>query len=344
MGSVGEGESMLTLIESAMEKVHAQGALQARLEKSWRNREKRVVVWRPDSRQITVHHNGRYWFGSLPLNDDGSTPRYWNPFGEYRASGNLQIAVELNVPTDSNSKRVSGFFAKDAETGVVYLMHDGGVGGGRKGVGQKAFLAWSDSKLVPVADAEGDFRLGIIVAPVDAKDTASDIARFVQSTIEFKDAVKRGEAHTPQARAAQRRFDDYFDEFSGKKRRRRVKEMEYISRHGDIVRALRKWRQQTLKADEKFVKDAYVDLGVQSRDTLREIYEVKSSCERQALYTAIGQIVVHDDSPRGGCKRFLVLPDDETIPGDVTRALTRSGISLVRFALQGDRVRVLKAT
>ena|SRR6267378_1460924 len=223
-------------------------------------------------------------------------------------------------------------------------MHDGGVGGGRKGVGQKAFLAWSDSKLVPVADADGDVRLGIIVARIDANDTASDIARFVERTIEFKAAVKRGETNTPEARAAQRRFGDYFDEFSGKKRRRRVKEIEYISRHGDIVRALRKWRQRTLGADEKLVKDAYVDLGAQSRDALRELYEVKSSCERQALYTAIGQIVVHDGSPSGSCKRFLVLPNDEKVPGDVTRALTRSSISLIRFELQGDKVHVLKPT
>ncbi len=335
---------MLTLVESTMEKVRAQRALQSRLERSWRRREQRVVVWRPDSRQITIHHNGRYWFGSVPPNEDDLTPRYWNPLGEYRASGNLQIFVELNVPTASNSKRVSGFFAKDPQTGIVYLVHDGGVGGGRKGVGQKAFLAWSDSKLVPVADADGDVRLGIIVAPIDAKDTASDIARFVERTIEFKAAVKRGETNTPQARAAQRRFGDYFDEFSGKKRRRRVKEIEYISRHGDIVRALRKWRQRTLEADEKLVKDAYVDLGVQSRDALRELYEVKSSCERQALYTAIGQIVVHDGSPSGSCKRFLVLPNDEKVPGDVTRALTRSSISLIRFELQGDKVHVLKPT
>jgi len=140
------------------------------------------------------------------------------------------------------------------------------------------------------------------------------------------------------------RFGDYFDEFSGKKRRRRVKEIKYISRHGDIVRALRKWRQRTLEAHEKLVKDAYVDLGVQSRDALRELYEVKSSCERQALYTAIGQIVVHDGSPSGSCKWFLVLPNDETVPGDVTRALTRSSISLIRFELEGDKVHVLKPT
>ena len=180
------------------------------------------------------------------------------------------------------------------------LGYDGGVGGGQKGVGQTAFLAWSDSKLVPVADSEGDVRLGVIVAPIDAKETASDIARFLQRTIEFKAAVRRGETNTAQARAEQRRFRDYFEEFSGKKRRRRIKEIEYISRHGDIVRALRKWRQRTLGASEKFVKDAYIDLGVRSGDALRELYEVKSSCERQTLYTAIGQIVVHDDSSSGG--------------------------------------------
>lgn len=100
---------------------------------------KATLVWRPDRRQITVHHNGRYWFGSIPPNEDDLTPRYWNPLGEYRANGNLQIAVELNVRTDSNSKRVSGFFAKDTQTGQVYLMHDGGVGGGRKGSAKPRF-------------------------------------------------------------------------------------------------------------------------------------------------------------------------------------------------------------
>jgi len=245
---------MLTLVESKVEKVRAQRALQSRLERSWPRQEKRVVVWRPASRQITVHHKGRYWFGSVAPNDDDLTPRYWSPLGEYRANGTLQISVELNVPTSSNSRRVSGFFAKDTQTGQVYLMHDGGVGGGRKGVGQTAFLAWSDSKVVPVADIEGDVRLGIIVAPIDAKNTASDIARFLQRTIDFKAAVKRGEMNTPQARAAQRRFGNYFNEFSGRKRRGRIKEIECISRHGEIVSALQKWRQRTLKASEKFVK------------------------------------------------------------------------------------------
>ncbi|MHC6156566.1 hypothetical protein ACVSQB_32920 [Bradyrhizobium elkanii] len=330
---------MLNLIKSTMEKIDAQDRLEARLQKAWREQEKRVVVWRPDSRRMTVHHNGRYWYGSLPLGEkEVSIPRRWYPFGEYRESGNLEIAVELNIPW-KNDRRVSGFFAKDAETGAVYLMHDGGVGGGRKGVGRTAFLAWSNLEPVRVA-GEDDIRLAVVVAPVDASSTAADVARFVQLAIDFKEAAARGETTTPQALAAQRRFGKYFDEFAGKKRRRRLEEIEYISRHGDIVRAVHDWRERTLRSNEKIFKDGYVDLGVQAGGVLREIYEVKSSCERQALYTAIGQVVVHDDSANGDCKRFLVLPDGEAIPADVARALTRADISLIRFTFRGEKVRL----
>lgn len=333
---------MLMLIESRKEKREAHEKLQARMEKAWHYRETRVVAWRPDSRRMTIHHNGKYWFGSFPPNQDDATPRYWDPFGVYHESGNLQIAVELNVPTNSNGRRVSGFFARDAETGVAYLMHDGGVGGGQKGVGRTAFLAWSDSKLMPVTNTQGEIRPGIVVGPVDSGSTAADVARFVQKAIDFKEAVRRGETTTPQARVAQRRYGEYYDEFSGKKRRRRVEEIEYISRHGDIVAALHDWRLRKLKVDEKIFKDRYVDLGVQTRGTTQEIYEVKTGCDRQSLYAAIGQVVVHDESPNGDCKRFLVLPDGDAVPGDVTRALTRADISLVRFALRGDRVRIVE--
>lgn len=333
---------MLTLIESLRAKNEAMAKLRARLEKAWDHRERRVVVWRPDSRTLTVHHNGKYWFASLAPNKDDLTPRFWNPFGEYRAAGNFQIAVELNVPTASNSGRVSGFFATDAETGSAYLMHDGGVGGGRKGVGRTAFLAWSDSRLVPVVDQQGDIRLGIVVAPVDAESTSSDIARFVQKTIDFKEAVVNGETETEQARAAQQRYGEYFDEYAGKKRRRRIKEIEYISRHGDIVRALRDWRAIKLRDGERVFKDSYVDLGVRAGGELREIYEVKTSCERQSLYSAIGQIVVHDNSLDGHCGRFLVLPNDDIIPEDVESALLRARISLIRFVLHDDGIQLLE--
>ncbi|WP_340116160.1 hypothetical protein [Pelagibius sp. 7325] len=331
---------MLTLIESRKEKREASDELRARLESAWRARETRIVTWRPGSQRMSIHHNEKYWYKSSLISPDKGIRRYSHSFGPYRDNGNLQISVEFNVPTDANSRKVSGFFARDSQTGATYLMHDGGVGGGKAGVGRKAFLAFSDCKLVSVADLQGDTRLGIIVTPIDSVRSAANIARFIEMVVSFKNAVRKGETTTPQARAAQRRYGDYYDEFSGRKRRQRVKELEYVSRHGDIVRALRSWRMQSMAPHERVFKDVFADLGVRVKGDTCEIYEVKTSCDRQSLYAAIGQIIVHDDSSNQTCKRFLVLPDDGLIPDDINRALVRSRIALIRFVFQGDAVQI----
>jgi len=338
----GTKRRMLTLIESAKEKAAAHRTLQTQLEKAWPSREMRVIAWRPDSRRMMIHHNGRFWFGSLSPNPKDTTPRYWDPYGEYRENGNLQITVEINVPTKSNERRASGFFARNRETEAAYLMHDGGVGGGRQGVGRAAFLAWSDAKLMPVLDSHGDKRFGLVIASLESGNAANDISRFVQRVLDFKEAVKNGETTTPQARRAQQSYEDYYDEFMGKKRRRQIDEIEYISRHGDIVRALRNWRRRTAEPSDKIVKNAYIDLGIQSKGLLKELYEVKTGCDRQSLYSAIGQVIVHDDGQDGRCKRFLVLPNADHIPDDLARALTRARISILRFEIRGDEVRILE--
>ena len=120
-----------------------------------------------------------------------------------------------------------------------------------------------------------------------------------------------------------------------------MEEIEYISRHGDVVRALREWRMRTIKAHERPVKNVYLDLGIESHGAIRELYEVKTACDRPSLYAAIGQLLVHDVSRDGACKRFLVLPYDETVPGDVADALARMKVELVRFALRGEEVRIV---
>lgn len=331
---------MLTLVGSQREKIAAEKELQEYLKQVWREHETRTVAWRPDSRTMRIYHNGKFWFASGSPAPNDRIPRYWVPFGEYRENGNLQITVEINISVSSNDRRISGFFARDTQTGIVYLMHDGGVGGGRMGVGRLAFLSWATPKLVPVVDTEGNERQGIVVAPLMAKTIGDDIARFVQTALDFKQAAKRGETISVEASEAQRTYNDYYDEFSGTKRRQRVREIEYISRHGDIVRSLSDWRQRTIRPNEKITKNAYIDLGVRVHGDLTEIYEVKTNCERQTLYSAIGQLLVHE-APTGASRRFVVLPAGDSIPSDVNHAFNRADISLIRFKLAGEHVRIL---
>jgi hypothetical protein len=191
-------------------------------------------------------------------------------------------------------------------------------------------------------NSDGDLRPSIVVAPVDGANTAEAIGRFVQQALNFKRAVANGETNTPEARQAQQTYKDYYDEFSGKKKRRRMAEVEYISRHGDIVRALHSWRNLSPEEERRSIKNAYIDLGIIAGDVLTELYEVKTNCERQTLYSAIGQMLVYDERGDNRCRRVLVLPKNEPTPDDITRALQRANISLLRFSLDGRRASIVE--
>src|SRR5207245_759029 len=93
----------------------------------------------------------------------------------------------------------------------------------------------------------------------------------------FKQAVRAGSVPTDvAAQQDQPPFDDYFREHSGLKRGKRKKEFEYISRHGDIVDALKRWREQAARGGELIVKNVYVDLGIKVKGRLAALYEVKT--------------------------------------------------------------------
>lgn len=332
----------LILLESKADKLAAQANLIKHMQAAWNKNEHRRVTWRPSSRDLDIVHNNEFWFVAVPLVGKQGPGRYWNSIGSYQKNGNLQITVEINVPIDSNKRTCAGFFAKDDRTGVVYLMHDGSVGGGQKGVGKIPFLAWTGEKLVPAIDSQGGFRLGILVAPITPRVIAPHIVRFAQKVQAFKMAVRNNEISDDDlTKKSRESYADYYKEFSGKKKGGRAKEFEYISRHGDIVDALCQWRKKKGARKERIIKNAYIDMGVAIGDKITEIYEVKTSAERQTLYTAIGQILVHGSSDKAGILRYLVVPDDGTIPQDVGQALKQLFINVLRFNLTDDSVSIM---
>lgn len=329
---------MLKIIEGRTKKVAAQQQFNRLVAQAWRQRENRRIMWRPSSRELDIIHDGQLWFVSVAPEADQKIKRYWNSFGLYDPRGGLVITVEINVPTESNGRSVSGFFARDTATGVVYLMHDGGVGGGIEGVGRNAFLARSSSELVPSVDAKGDVRLGIIVAPLVKGGVDVPLSSFVNRVARFKQEVRDNLVPTgADAKQINATYDDYYREFSGRKRGKRSREFEYISRHGDIVDELTRWRPA--KKGERIVKNGLIDLGLTLKGKLRVLFEVKTSASRQNLYAAIGQILVHGC----GCEyleKYVVTPAGETIPADVSTALTALGIGVLRYELAGTRVMI----
>ncbi len=339
---------MLKLVENRHDKNSAQKTFTDHLRAAWAQRERRLVVWRPNSKTLNVAHNGSFWFAAVPPRKNQATPRFWNSIGKYQANGNLQISVEINIPVESDSRRVSGFFARDERTGTFYLMHDGSVGGGRPGIGRNSLLMWSGVRLVPVEDSAGKTRLGIIVTPIKSKRIGVHLASFAQTVVDFKQAVVDGDVDGPSAHKTKKTYSDYFREFSGKKKGQRAREYEFDCRHGDIVHALSEWRKTHISSRrsspiECIIKNVYIDLGItDASGKLMELYEVKTNTDRQTLYTAIGQIMVHEPVGVESLRRFVVLPNHSEIPNDVDRAIKRLKIQILRFEMTDDSVRILE--
>lgn len=145
---------MLTLLQGKKEKEDAQKRFSRLIGSAWGESERRTVSWRPNAMELDVFHNGDYWFFSETIRDSG-IPHYWNIFGIYEKNGRLHITVEINIAIEGNDRRVSGFFARDERTGIVYLMHDGDVGGGRRGISRSFFCHGLEAGLFLCANAGG---------------------------------------------------------------------------------------------------------------------------------------------------------------------------------------------
>lgn len=156
--------------------------------------------------------------------------------------------------------------------------------------------------------------------------------------------MRAGEIPTgAAARKLNATYSDYYREFSGLKVGQRKKEFEYVSRHGDIVDELTRWRPPVATKGERLVKNGYIDLGIEIAGKLTVIYEVKTNTGRQDLYGAIGQILVHGRTGHD-LTRYVVLPGGQPVPADVQEAFAALGIGVLWFSFQGKRVVISKSS
>jgi hypothetical protein len=326
----------LKLLEDEREIGRAQRKLEQTIRREFPSSERRVIGYpggHVDNAEIWTL--GPYWYYK-GVGGRGS-PRYWNWFGELKDRGALHIAFEANVPTSGNIRRVNGFLARDETTNTSYLMHSGGIGGGTKGIGKTSFLAWLGHKPVEVLDSTGKSRWGVIIMPVEGKSATASAIRYLKKVSDYKRVVKAGKLGTREFRRNLQLLRDYQEEARGRRTGFRRSRIDYVSRHGEVVDALHAWRnKQGLRPRARIVNSVFLDLGVTVEEILIEAYEVKTSTSRDHLYSAIGQALVHGRGKK--CRRWLVLPDDSSIPQDILQAIDDLGVSIVSYSISGKGV------
>lgn len=325
---------MFALIESKLEIKKVQRMLEASVRRDFKVKGKRNIGY-PGGKtnNAEVISNGRYWYWSKDHNPDGApNPKRLNWFGLFQDDGDLQISVEINTPFEGVNGNASGFFARDNQTGLIYLFHSARLGGGTTGVHRNAFLTWSGQRLEQVFDSTGKVRNGVLVMPVEGMASTVSAIRYVEKIAGFKRAVRAGETSSQNFKNRETQLVAYYAEARGRRKGKRSADFDYVSRHGEVVEALHEWRKSNgLVESNKLTKNILIDLGVSEGSSLREVYEVKTSAARQNVYTAIGQLIVHGSSD--DCKRYIVLPHGDALPSDIKRALSKNGIEVVLFKL-----------
>lgn len=331
---------MYILLESKSDIQAAQAKLEATICKEFTGTATRSIGWaggREKWARLKTKEEIWYWSGNHT--NGVKNPRRLNWFGVLEHDTGADIGLEINTPVGPNNNAIAGFFAMHAESGRIYLFHSGRIGGGFKGVGKEALLAWTATrlKLVDAFDKRGLPRQGIMVMPVEGLGATRSAITYLQEVVSFKAAVREGLTETAKFLAAIERQREYTRESSGRRLGKRSSIIiDYVSRHGEVVHELHAWRSRRgLAHGSKISNDDYIDLMTCCGSDIQELYEVKTSASRGDIYTAIGQLTVHCGTSH--CARFLVLPRAAELKPDLAKALKRERIKIIYYELTANR-------
>lgn len=182
---------MFTTVQGANRIAKAQTAFEERVQEAASRSGQITLGYQGGGRESSAHFIGslNFW---VAFADSGN--RYWNALGIGNPfKDGSTIIAEINPPKAGINRRVSGAFVEDS-AGKIYLAHRGRVGGGRKGIGMKAFMAWYQDATDLVHDAGWDSEI-IVISALDGEKLIENLAAFTNSVSAFKNEVVSGVNH-----------------------------------------------------------------------------------------------------------------------------------------------------
>ena len=99
----------------------------------------------------------------------------------------LSITVEINPAKSGIDRRCAGAFLRD-DSGDILLAHNGRVGGGRPGIGMKAFRDFCSSKSWKEVRYPGGKWFSMwVLGRIGDEDVEMNIGDFVDEVARFKE-------------------------------------------------------------------------------------------------------------------------------------------------------------
>lgn len=221
---------------------------------------------------------------------------------------------------------MGGAFIRDEEGGLS-IGHSGKIGGGRKGIGQTAFLSLCRCAEAPVLFADGQTNDMLIVGAVGSAKFRAEIGYFVTEVQRIKKLLVTSDA---AASAADRGFKP---EFSGKRKAYQHEgAIESVATHGLVVGKLAAVLESHGLVPHS---DRSRDLYLSQAGTATHLFEVKTDLSTTSVYTAVGQLMLHGAEDGMGLRRILVVPGSPT--KKLASQLSTLKITVLEYSWEGSK-------
>lgn len=301
------------------------------------NRGCRVIGHQGGGFEATLYYHKKYDFWSaFFMHDDATVPRHWFGYGlgDPKDLYHITPICETNIPMKGTDRRIGGAFARD-EYGSIYLVHSGKIGGGRKGIGLGAFWEHYFGDPVNILYPPNNKIYGAAqIGKLGSKNLLGLIADFVRQVDRVKQLPTQNVQHLDiylQEQSDPELSSIYSPEYQGKKAPYNVnRSVEANCYHGRVVDVL-----NAKLADFNPVNDQKRDLYIKSaQGKIDSLFEIKTDCLWQSIYTGIGQLFINSDSSTRN--RFLVIYAPET--NELANKLEQIGITIVPYVWDDEQV------
>lgn len=255
--------------------------------------------------------------------------KLWCAYGleQIQAGKTYTARCQINFSLKGFNRRISGLFATDSH-GKIYVLHDGGVGGGIAGVGKEQYCEFATAEQVEVG-YEGKVYPYFVVGVLGQPDFPESLKSYVQSVYDFKESIDKSKSSGSTSKTAKKNplagSDLSTYEYAGiKKYNLPERQVTASNQHALVFRALKEsLRHFNPKRDKN--RDLFIrnDAGI-----ITHLFEIKSSPSLQAVYTAIGQLMLRSVEDKATC--IIVLPDETN--KELIKDLAKLKIKIVTFS------------
>lgn len=212
--------------------------------------------------------------------------KFWNGFGLGKPveGKNNTLNGEINFSNEEINRRISGVFAREDNENIL-VLHRGKIGGGRPGIGKKYFTNNFRGDFVNAIDGNRESTF-CVVGELNSPHFPKQVANFIKEIYRVKKLIKNPEVNN---------FDSLNDfkftsEHSGTSHTKNMGKRTIERTHGIVVNSL---------ADElkdlgfKVANDRNRDLFTHNRNRIKNLFEIKTNCNTQSSYSALGQLLIY---------------------------------------------------